>query len=227
MNYILNIHTTTETAIVNLSNETEVLSTAGNSEAKQHAAFLHTAIENILKKNKIVAADLKAIGVTGGPGSYTGIRVGLATAKGFAYGLQIPLMIFNTLEVMAFSVINELNEKYALYCPMIDARRMEVFTAVYDHELNEIKPPEATVLSEKTFEDLLQKNDRIFIFGSGAKKWKEMIKEKDGFIFLENKNVSSGALASFSWHCFEKRLFSDIAYAAPLYMKEFHSAIGN
>jgi tRNA threonylcarbamoyladenosine biosynthesis protein TsaB len=227
MNYILNIHTTTETAIVNLCNEAEVLSTAGNSDAKQHAAFLHTAIENILKKNKILPADLKAIGVTGGPGSYTGIRVGLATAKGLAYGLQIPLIIFNTLEVMAFSVIKELDENNALYCPMIDARRMEVFTAVYNHELHEIKPPEAIVLSEKTFEDLVQKNERIFIFGSGAKKWKQLINGKDNFIFLENKTISSAALASFSSHQFDEKLFGDVAYAAPLYMKEFHSTIRN
>lgn len=227
MNYILNIHTTTETAIVNLCNETEVISTAGNSDAKQHAAFLHTAIENILKKNKIAATDLKAIGVTGGPGSYTGIRVGLATAKGLAYGLQIPLMIFNTLEVMTFSLIKELNENNALYCPMIDARRMEVFAAVYNHELDEIKPPEAILLTENTFEDLVQKNYKTYVFGSGAKKWKELINGRDNYIFLENKTISSSALALFAWNRFEKKLFSDVAYAAPLYMKEFHSTIKN
>ena len=151
MNYILNIHTTAEKAIVNISNENQVIGTSVNSEQKEHAGFLHTAIKNILDENHINIAELKAVGVTGGPGSYTGIRVGLATAKGLCFALQIPMMMYNSLELMAFSAIENFEkDKQALFCPMIDARRMEVFSAIYDNELKEILSPAAVVLDEVT-----------------------------------------------------------------------------
>lgn len=220
MNYLLNIHTTAETAMVNICDGAKVLSTLTNTEAKQHASFLHSAIHQMLQDNNIQINELKAIGVTGGPGSYTGIRVGLSTAKGLCYALKIPLLLFNTLEVMALSAIGQIDNKNALYCPMIDARRREVFTAVYNHELNEIKPPSSMILDENSFHELSLEYPAYF-FGSGSGKYKDIIKEASGKSFLEI-GITSEALCRFSRNKFKKREFEDIANARPLYIKEFY-----
>jgi tRNA threonylcarbamoyladenosine biosynthesis protein TsaB len=171
MNYILNIHTATETAMVNICNGPEVLATLFNQDTKQHASFLHTAIDQLLSENQIQMHQLKAIGVSNGPGSYTGIRVGLAAAKGLSYALQIPMITFNTLEVMAITAVNEIKNEDAYYCPMIDARRMEVYTAVYNYQLKEIISPQAMILSENSFEEIAQQQEVIF-FGNGSEKFK-------------------------------------------------------
>ena len=134
-----------------------------NEDPKSHAAFLHTAIHKILHNNDISVNDLKAIGVTNGPGSYTGIRVGLATAKGLCYALKIPLITFNTLEVMAVSAIENIKDKNAFYCPMIDARRMEVFTAVYDADMNPVEQPSAIDLADKSYQEYLANSQFIFL----------------------------------------------------------------
>ena len=140
MNYILNIHTTENRAIVNICDEDHVLSTMENETQNQHARFLHLSIQKLLQEANIPVSDLKAIGVTGGPGSYTGIRIGLATTKGLCFALGIPMMMYNSLELMAFSAtIEHVENEKALFCPMIDARRMEVFSAVYDYNLAEIR----------------------------------------------------------------------------------------
>ncbi|MBA2250622.1 MAG: tRNA (adenosine(37)-N6)-threonylcarbamoyltransferase complex dimerization subunit type 1 TsaB, partial [Chitinophagaceae bacterium] len=141
MALILNIDTCTENAIVSLANNDVIIGTMNNSNQKDHASFLHTAIKNLLDKSGILISQLNAIAVTAGPGSYTGIRVGMAAAKGLAYALQIPLISLNTLEVIAMCSIIQSENKDAFFCPMIDARRMEVFTAVYDQFLKEIIAP--------------------------------------------------------------------------------------
>src|SRR5690606_25144630 len=135
----------------------------------------HSAIRQILLDNNIKTNELKAVGVTGGPGSYTGIRVGMATAKGLCYALKIPLLLFNTLEVMALSAIESIGDKKALYCPMIDARRQEVFTGVYDYELNEVNSPSSMILDNNSFNTLLQKFP-VYFFGSGSGKLKRQAK---------------------------------------------------
>lgn len=225
MNYILNIHTTAEKAIVNISKEDQVLGTSINAEQKQHAAFLHSAIKKILQKNDISISELKAVGVTGGPGSYTGIRVGLATAKGLCYALKIPMMMFNSLELMAFSAIESFpgNGKKAYFCPMIDARRMEVFSAVYDNKLNEIKAPAAIVLSEKTFEDL-RADIPLYYFGSGSEKFKKLVENIQTHLHYILSDVSSELLARFAWKKFQKNDFESVVSSKPLYVKEFYTA---
>jgi tRNA threonylcarbamoyladenosine biosynthesis protein TsaB len=227
MNYILNIHTTAEKAIVNISNENQVIGTSVNSEQKEHAGFLHTAIKNILAENDINIAELKAVGVTGGPGSYTGIRVGLATAKGLCFALQIPMMMYNSLELMAFSTIeNSEEDSQALFCPMIDARRMEVFSAVYDHELKEIQSPAAVVLDENSFSDI-PSHLPVFYFGSGAAKFKQLAENQDTHWHYISSDVSSGALARFGCNKFKKNDFENMVNAKPLYVKEFYTPAKN
>jgi len=224
MNYILNIDTTSEKAIVNICDGQQVIGSFLNEDAKQHASFLHSSIQQLLQQNEIKPTDLKAIGVTGGPGSYTGIRVGLATAKGLCFALNIPLMMFNTLEVMAFSAIEKINKPDNLYCPLIDARRMEVFTAVYDEKLNEILEPSAMILTEDSFKEMAEKIS-IYFFGSGAEKFKKIINHSSENFHFTNSEISSQSLAKFSWQKFEKNEFVNIASSKPLYIKEFFSNI--
>lgn len=222
MNYILNIDTTSENAIVNLSNGPEVLASATNTVSKEHAAFLHVAIDQLLKEYSISVSELKAIGVAGGPGSYTGIRVGLATAKGLCFAATLPLMMYNTLELMAFSCIESENDVSAYYCPMIDARRMEVFTAVYDANLYPVVAPAAIELTENIWSQLLEKN-KIYFFGNGAGKLKEITKNHvDNMSFVENKTTSE-ILAQYGWQKFQKQNFENLVDSKPLYIKEFYT----
>jgi tRNA threonylcarbamoyladenosine biosynthesis protein TsaB len=220
MNYLLNIHTTSENAIVNLSDGDQVLSTLINSDSRRHAAFLHSSIHQILQGNDILSS-LKAVGVTGGPGSYTGIRVGLATAKGLCFALKIPMIMMNTLELMAFSAIEKIANKNAFYCPMIDARRMEIFTAVYDVHLAPTIPPSAIVLEENSFRDLIQ-NHPVFFFGSGAEKFKKINNSNANYHFIDDQ-LSSFTLAKFAWNKFQKNEFDNIANSKAFYVKEFYS----
>lgn len=219
--YILNIHTATETAIVNLTVNGNVLETSVNGEPKKHAAFLHIAINNLLQKQGISPKDLSAIGVSSGPGSYTGIRVGLAAAKGLCYALNIPLITYNSLELMALASLTEVRDKDALYCPMIDARRMEVYTAVYDYSRKELVPPSALILAESSFEDI-EKSKKIYFSGNGSHKFSGLTKNGN-HIFLDSE-TSSDAMAQISWEKFQREEFENIFYSKPLYIKEFVQA---
>lgn len=221
MEYILNIHTATETAIVSICCGEKVLATSINKDPKQHAAFLHSAIHVILQENDILISQLKAIGVTNGPGSYTGIRVGLATAKGLCYALKIPLITFNTLEVMALSAVENIQDKNALYCPMIDARRMEVFTAVYNYDIKAIIPPSAMIITENSFEEKQQLHP-IYFFGNGSQKFKNQAKNIPHSYFIDQE-ITSKELCKISWGKYQKKEFDNVAYAEPLYVKEFFS----
>lgn len=220
MAYILNIHTSTETAIVNITDGDKVLGTSMNDEAKQHAAFLHVAIHELLQHHGIAIKNLDAIGVSSGPGSYTGIRVGLAAAKGLCYALKIPMITYNSLEVMALSAANFVKDTHALYCPMIDARRMEVYTAVYNYDMQEATPPSAIVLNENSFADILNSN-KIYFSGSGSNKFQQLTKNVTA-VFLSHK-ISTESLAKIAWEKFEKNDFENIPYVQPLYIKEFNN----
>src|SRR5215208_5364975 len=139
MSFILNIDTALETASVSLANNGRMLQSLVSESQKDHASWLHPAIKILLEKQGIGMDQLVAVGVSNGPGSYTGLRVGLSTAKGFCYALNIPLITIGTLKLMAFSARDEAED---LICPMIDARRMEVYTAIYTGEMAELIKPQ-------------------------------------------------------------------------------------
>ena len=219
--YILNIHTATQTAIVNLCAGNEVLGTRVNGNPKMHASFLHSAIGDILTENNIPITQLKAIGVTVGPGSYTGIRVGLAAAKGLCYSLKIPLITFNTLEVMALAATRQINDENALYSPMIDARRMEVFTAIYRYNLTEVVKPSAIILSGESFFEMLPKQP-VYFFGDGSKKLPILVKNLPDVMIIEC-DITTAVLCEIACRNYKKSQFVNAAYAAPLYIKEFYS----
>ena len=222
MPYILNIHTAIETAIVNLVENGKILGTVSNDDAKQHATMLHTAIHQLLQTNKLDIKKLNAIGVSSGPGSYTGIRVGLAAAKGLCYALDIPLITFNSLELMALSATKFVKDEVVWYCPMIDAKRMEVFTAVYNYTLEEIIPPGAMVLGENSYGDILILN-KVCFSGSGSDKFKKLTKSINSFFI--NETITTESLAEISWKKYAKKEFENIPYAQPLYIKDFFTIL--
>ncbi len=213
-------------------------------------AGLHLAIGRILSEAKITVRDLEAVAVVSGPGSYTGLRVGMAAAKGFCYALKIPLITQNTLRVMAESMIPFALEKQALICPMIDARRDEVFTAVYklnaerptlnaerantvigqrssvndlstvNCQLSTILPPQALILDKSAFESELAR-DPIIFFGTGAEKWKK-ISDSPNALFRPQPDLIQ-AFATLAQRDFDSKTWADPVYAEPVYLKEFFS----
>src|SRR5450631_2693438 len=164
MALILNIDSATEKAGICLAKEGKCVSILQNQEQKDHASWLHEAIGEMMKTTGYKMTDLQAVAVTAGPGSYTGLRVGMAAAKGFSYALGIPLIAENTLKLMAYAASLQ-TASTGLFCPMIDARRMEVFTAVYGSDLVELLPPVAMVIDEKSFENYLSGHTVSFFGG--------------------------------------------------------------
>lgn len=220
MALILNIDTALETAVISICENDKVLSFTTNSNQKDHASFLHVAIKDLLQKAGLPINKLNAITVTSGPGSYTGIRVGMASAKGLCYALHIPLITINTLEVIALSAINQIQDNSALYCPMIDARRMEVFTAVYDADLKEIIQPASIILNESYLKELLKSN-KIYFSGNGALKLKDIVINENAF--YTDKGTGPGSMAKLAHEKFITSDFADVSYASPMYLKEFYT----
>jgi tRNA threonylcarbamoyladenosine biosynthesis protein TsaB len=218
MSYILNIDTATETAHISLAKDGQVVHAIENSNQKDHAAFLQPTAQVLVKKAAITFNDLDAIAVTAGPGSYTGIRIGMASAKGLCYALSKPLITLNTLQVMAQAVITRQNRPNAYYCPMIDARRLEVFTAMYNFNLHALMQPCALILEEDSFENFLLSNEVVF-FGSGAKKWQALIKNTHAI--FEYNYLTVNALATLAYKNFTQNNFSNLPYSEPIYLKDF------
>ena len=217
MALILNIDTAVDVASLCLAKDKEVLSIAGNESQKDHAAWLHIAIKDIFEKNDLELRSLDAIAVTGGPGSYTGLRIGMATAKGICFALNKPLICLNTLLVMANAAKKESTD---LLCPMIDARRMEVFTAIYTKELEIVKDPAAITLNENSFAEYLSTNSICF-FGNGSNKFQAI--EKSPQAFFSDIKTDASSMISLSEKSFTEEKFADLAYAEPLYLKEFYT----
>ncbi len=226
MGLILNIDTASENAHVSLAKDGLILHSLSNESQKEHAAFLQAGIQQLIKSVNINLKDIDAVAVTAGPGSYTGLRVGMASAKGLCYALKKPLITIGTLEVLTASALQffPTDNKDLLYCPMIDARRMEVFTAVYKHDLTIYMQPCAMILDELSFEkDLL--NNQIVFFGSGSDKWKLICKHENAdfkAVLILPKSLGKSTNTLF----YEKK-FTELAYSEPLYLKEFQTVIKN
>jgi len=220
MSFILNIDTAVDIASVCLTKDGGVIQTSINKNQKDdHSAWLHTAINEILIGVGLSMKDIHAIAITIGPGSYTGLRTGLATAKGICYAMNIPLIAINTLEMMAFAVKNEAVD---LICPAIDARRMEVFTAVYDINLNQIIAPLALVLNEDSFSEILSSHKMLFC-GNANTKLQEVISNSNAL--YSNTMGNASTLASLSYQRLRKKEFADTAYIEPFYIKEFYTTV--
>ncbi len=217
---ILNIDSALQNASVSIAKEGIILNKSSNGTQKDHASFIHTAIKALMASQKMELSALDAIAVTLGPGSYTGLRVGLAATKGLCYALNKPLIGIGSLPLMAKAASLQITDNEMLLCPMIDARRMEVFTAVYDTELKEIVQPHAKILEKNDFltEFSLKK---IFFFGDGMEKWKNLSPHKNaGFLLLED---TVNAMNILSFEKFAAKDFISLSMATPLYIKEFYN----
>lgn len=221
MSLILNIDTATASASVSLAFEGKITARLVNEQSMDHAAWIHTAIDELTKINNhaYTLKDIKAVANVSGPGSYTGLRVGMSTAKGICYALNIPLISLNTLKIMAHAT-NPYVSSSQLLCPMLDARRMEVFSALYDYRLNELISPCPLILEKDSFSDWLSKYEIVF-FGNGSNKWKEMVQHENA-IFKDGFYTPSD-IAGMSYTAFQQSAFSDLAYAEPFYLKEFYT----
>src|SRR5579863_4554912 len=219
MSVILNIDTSMPTAGVCLSIEGNVLALAESQDQKNHSSWLHPAIRRLLEETGYRPGDLCAVAVTAGPGSYTGLRVGMAAAKGFCYALGIPLIAVNTLDMMAFAAREQLPEA-DLLCPMIDARRMEVFTAVYGKDGNPVLPAMALIIEENSFSEFLSDHFMSF-FGDGSYKCKPLI--TDPHAVFVNPAYHVGYLGKLSFLRYLLKEFTGVAYSEPVYTKEFHT----
>lgn len=223
MAYILHIETTSTVCSVAISSNEKLLAIKENNEGYSHAENLHLFIQQILIEAKISINELSAISISKGPGSYTGLRIGYSTAKGLCYTLNIPLISINTLKALASSVINQvtLNTEF-VFCPMIDARRMEVYSATYSPTLKELEPTSAIILNEDTITRIIKKRPTLCIFGDGMLKAKELIQSLGlKAQYIENIIPSASSLIGLSYQKYLKKEFEDIAYAEPFYLKEF------
>ena len=214
MALLLNIDTATESGSIALSRDGKIAMVMVNEDQKDHAAWIHNAIDEMMTQSGHSLKELDAVAVTAGPGSYTGLRVGMATAKGLCYALHIPLITESTLKMMARAALETIQQKDVLYCPMIDARRMEVFTAIYDADLNEVLKPQPMILDERSFSD----QSNIIFFGSGSQKFKSLSNAS-----FADVRYNASHLAALAHNKFEMKDFTDLAYAEPVYLKEFYT----
>jgi tRNA threonylcarbamoyladenosine biosynthesis protein TsaB len=219
MALILSIDTAMTKAGIALSEDGAALSILENTEQKEHAAWLHQAVQEIMASTGHTMRDLDAIAVSAGPGSYTGLRVGMAAAKGFCFALDIPLIAEDTLKIMAFAAREQVPET-DLLCPMIDARRMEVFTALYDHALQTLLPPTAMVLDEDAFSTWLAAH-KVSFFGEGADKWKRIATAPSAH--FSEVNYHAGYLGIMAFLRYLQGEFTGLAYSEPAYTKEFYT----
>ena len=218
MPLILHIDTSIDAASICLSKDDEVLFSNRNDNIKDQASWLQAAIAEMMIESGHNISKLDAVAVTNGPGSYTGLRVGLASAKGICYALKIPLITIGTLELMASKAKGNDAD---LFCPMIDARRMEVFTALYDRDLNEVEKPHALILDENSFEKLLSVK-KILFFGNGSEKFQSIIKSDNAF--FNNIKFEAFDMVVPAIQHFKNGNFADLAYAEPAYIKDFFTS---
>jgi len=227
MALILNIETSTDICSVSIARNGKVLGLNESRDKKSHAALLAVFIKELTSELKLGLPELEAVAVSKGPGSYTGLRIGVSTAKGIAYGAGIKLIGIPTLTAMAFSVLRKFSDegskKNLLLCPMIDARRMEVFTALYTASLEPYKEISAEIIHPGIFSDYLDKNE-IWFFGNGSEKCRGIIQHPNAR-FIEAIEPSASWMAELSEKAFQEGQFEDVAYFEPFYLKDFIATI--
>ncbi len=224
MALILNIESSTSVCSVCLSKNGKKINGRETHEKNAHSKILTVFIEDILKEENLKAKELDAVAVSKGPGSYTGLRIGVSAAKGMAYGAGIPLIAVNTLLNMSFGAGQKINAAgNYLFAPLIDARRMEVYTQLFDKNLIPVNKTEAKIIDETSFSKELEENT-IYFFGDGADKCRQIIKHKNA-VFMDDMHPSSDFMIPFSEQAFKEKKFEDIAYFEPFYLKNFIASI--
>jgi tRNA threonylcarbamoyladenosine biosynthesis protein TsaB len=217
---ILLIETATRICSVGVAREQQMLAIKEDkSKEYSHSTQLTNFIEWVLKNAALNFSDLDAVAVSMGPGSYTGLRIGVSAAKGICYGLDIPLIAVNSLYAIASVGKESITSPFDYYIPMIDARRMEVYNAVYDQKLNTIRETMAEIIDADSFSSYLQKGT-VAVFGDGAAKCREILNPVNMVIFDEI-NSSAKGLMQPAQEKYSKQDFVDVAYFEPFYLKDF------
>ncbi len=226
MAVILNIDTTTAVCSAALTAEGMVIAHAEDFEGRNHAALLSGFVKHCLDFAADKELKLDAVAVSMGPGSYTGLRIGLSEAKGLAYALDVPLIGINTLELMATRVMFSTDDvdPDSILVPMIDARRMEVFTAAYDFGLAELLKPGPLILDENSYADLLATGRPVLFFGDGSDKAADVIKAQNA-VFVPGVTPLAVDMVALAERHYARREFIDLAYSTPLYLKEFQATV--
>ncbi len=222
MALLLCIDTSSETATIAIGKKEEVILSVQNPHQKDHASFVQAAIHKLMQDAGIAFTSIDAVAVVNGPGSYTGLRVGLASAKGICFAAGKPLILLSTLEVMAKAAVEQLAEEEAWYCPMIDARRDEVFTAVYDASLIAKMQPAPLIIAPDSFKNLLNYK-KIYFFGSGHNKCRNIIIHSNAV--FSGVTYSAKHINELSQLMFQEKQFGDLAYSEPFYVKEFYTFV--
>lgn len=218
MAIILNIETATTNCSVSLAQNGELVQIREhNSPTYSHSEQLHVFIEEILSLSAIDIAELDAIAVSKGPGSYTGLRIGVSAAKGLCFSLDIPLISIPTLESMAYQ--KKIDSGFII--PVLDARRMEVYSAVFDHSYRKIRDTDAEIIDPDSFEQYSAKG-KVYLLGSGAAKCKELLNHPN-FSFESELVPSAAEMCSLSYAKFKNEQFENLAYFEPYYLKNFMS----
>ncbi|MCP4884173.1 MAG: tRNA (adenosine(37)-N6)-threonylcarbamoyltransferase complex dimerization subunit type 1 TsaB [Flavobacteriales bacterium] len=217
MGHILNIETATKNCSVSISRDGELIALKELNEGKfSHAEKLHSFILDTINEVGIKMHDLHAIAIGKGPGSYTGLRIGVSAAKGLCYALNKPLISVPTLEIIALQIPLENNE---IVVPLLDARRMEVYSAIFDHNYRQIRQTEAEIIDKTSFKTFLDKGI-VHFAGDGAEKCKVLIKH-DNARFVSDVFPSAREMAAIANGKFKARDFEDLAYFEPFYLKDF------
>lgn len=227
MPHFLNIESATAVCSVVLSDDTKVLSMREKNTGNNHSELLTEYIAEVLAEAKVSPSCLDAVVVSKGPGSYTGLRIGVSAAKGLCFSVDVPLIAVDTLTSLAYRAKDKYPQENYIFCPMIDARRMEVFTAMFDSNLHRLSDVEAKVIDEHSYENLLADNlladNRILFYGDGAEKCKSVINSNNA-IFDADILPSATSLICPAIQKFLSADFEDVAYFEPFYLKDFVAA---
>ncbi len=229
MAIILNIETSTEVCSVVLARDGHVIQCRENLSGQNHARLVTVLINEVLEASDIAVNQLDAVAVSGGPGSYTGLRIGVSVAKGICYASHLPLIAITSLEAMAHHVIHNTSQSQLpeteniLFCPMIDARRMEVYTSFYRKDGTQIRRIQADIIDSQSYLSYLEHNKVIF-FGNGAAKCHSTITHPNA-IFVEGIITSANNMVPLAERDFKLQKFADVAYYEPFYLKDFIATI--
>ncbi|NJN24656.1 MAG: tRNA (adenosine(37)-N6)-threonylcarbamoyltransferase complex dimerization subunit type 1 TsaB [Cyclobacteriaceae bacterium] len=219
MPLILSIETSTSTSSIALHDAGRLISSQHIHVDKSHAEYLALSIKYLFETSGYAIRDCQAVAISKGPGSYTGLRIGTSTAKGICYAIGAKLISINTLKAMALGV-SQYQFEEVLLCPMIDARRMEVYCMVTKADLDEIEPTTAKIIDDHAFDHLLTQHKMLF-FGNGSAKCVSKLSQYSNAVFIPNVLPSAVHVGDLAWRAFQDGIFEDIAYFEPFYLKDF------
>ena len=220
---ILCLETATPVCSVALNSACCTLAMRETEGQNAHSEKITNFIREVMEEAKIDYPQLDAVAVSQGPGSYTGLRIGVSTAKGICYAADLPLMAIDTLEAMAYGMKDKLGSQIGpddLLIPMIDARRMEVYASVFDANLNKINDTAALVIEENSFEDL-RKDHRLWLFGDGAPKLSKLFENQLNIHIIDGFKPSAAYMKVLAERALQQQQFVDVAYFEPFYLKDF------